>query len=105
MSADGAARRPYLLKSPTVSEIVRESCSRSSSPPPHLHVAPITGLRVAREDVENDQRVRVKRTMTAFVRIARLISASNDRVRRRAAGAQHCGIDFGAENFRGQRFT
>src|SRR5271169_3301992 len=37
------------------------------------HVAPIAGLCVARKNIENDQRVRVKRTVTALVRIAALV--------------------------------
>ena len=66
-------------------------------------VAAVTGLRVARKNIENDQRVRVKRTEPALVRIARLIAAGDDRVGGNSAGAQNRGIDFGAQNFRGQR--
>src|SRR5579864_2230453 len=44
------------------------------------HVAPITGLRVAWKNIENDQRVRVKQTVSTFVWIARLITTGDDRV-------------------------
>ena len=49
-------------------------------------IAPVTGLRVARENIEDDQRIRVERTDPALVRIASLIAAGHDGVRRRSTG-------------------
>ena len=48
------------------------------------------------------KRIARKRAETAFVRIAGLIAAGHDRVRRHSAGAQNRGVDFRAQNFRGQ---
>ena len=78
---------------------------RSSADNSPRHIAPVAGLGVARKNIENDQRVRGKRTEAALVRIAGLIAAGDDCVRRRAAGAQHRGIDFGAQHFGGERFA
>ena len=61
------------------------ACSSAHNCP--RQIAPITGLGVAREDIEDDQRVRVERTESALMRITSLIAAGDDRVRRRATGA------------------
>ena len=68
-------------------------------------VAKISRSHVARENIENDQRTRVKRAGAAFMRIACLIGAGNDRARRISARAQDRGINFRAQHFRGQRFA
>src|SRR5438876_5720321 len=41
------------------------------------HIAEVSGFGVARENIENDQRVGVKRAKTALVRIACLFAAGN----------------------------
>ena len=60
------------------------------------HISPITAAWIARENIENDERVRVKRTGAALVWIARLISTGDDCVRRRSARAQHRRVNFSA---------
>src|SRR6202023_1782484 len=64
------------------------------------HVAPIASLRVARENIEYDQRVRIQRTEATLVWIACLVSAGNDRIGWRSARSQHRRVDFGAQQFR-----
>src|SRR5216117_1034688 len=63
------------------------------------HVTEVPGLRVARKNVKNDQRVRVERTKAALVRIAPLIAAGNNCSSRDSTGAQDCRIDLGAQHF------
>src|ERR1051326_5077179 len=53
------------------------------------HVAEVTALRVPRKDIENDQRIRFQWPRAALMRIARLITAGHDRVRRQTARAQN----------------
>ena len=66
------------------------------------HVAEVAGLRVAREDVDDDEFPRAQRPAAAFVRVARLLAAGDDGVRRRAARAEDGGVDLGAQALAGQ---
>src|SRR5260370_39199434 len=56
-------------------------------------IAPVTGLRVARENIEDDQRIRVERTEPALVRIASLIAAGHDCFPRLSAATYHSAIN------------
>src|SRR4029434_9925490 len=49
--------------------------ARASAQDRACHIAEISGLRVAREDIENDQRVCVQRAVAALVRVAGLIAS------------------------------
>src|SRR5439155_20859202 len=69
------------------------------------HVAEISGLRVARENIQDNQRVRVKRTEAALMRIAGLVAARDDRAGRNSTCAQDGGVNFCTQHFRGQRFA
>ena len=48
------------------------------------------------------RRIRLERPVAALVRIASLIAAGDNGVRRQTSGAQNRGIDFRAQNLRGQ---
>ena len=67
------------------------------------HVAVVAGGGHAREKVEDDEFTRAERTAAALVRVARLLAAGDDGVRRRAALAQDGRIDLGAEALGGER--
>ncbi len=60
--------------------------TRASAHDGARQIAPVTGLRVTRENIEDDQRIRIERTEPALVRIASLIAAGHDGVRRRSTG-------------------
>src|SRR6185369_3352864 len=63
------------------------------------HVAKIAGLRVARKNIENDERVRIESTRSALMRITRLIATGDDRPGRNATGTQNRGVNFCPEDF------
>src|SRR4030095_8801454 len=46
------------------------------------HVAKISGLRIARKNIEDNQRVCVKRPVASFMRITRLVAAGRSEERR-----------------------
>src|SRR6266699_78862 len=63
------------------------------------HVTEIACLRVARKNIENNQRVGMERTKAALVRIAGLVAACDNRASRNAARAQDCRVNFRAQHF------
>src|SRR6266478_2174719 len=73
--------------------------ARSATQNGARHVAEIAGLRVARKNIENNQRVGVERTKAALVRIAGLVAAGDNRAGRNAARAQDCRVNFRAQHF------
>src|SRR5437867_152977 len=71
-----------------------------AGPAPHDgagDVAEVTGLLGAREDVEDNGFVGPQEARAAFVRIASLPAAGNDRMARQAAGLNDGRVDDGAE--------
>src|SRR5262249_10859453 len=75
------------------------SVARPSTQDRPGHIAKISGLRVTRENIEDNQRICVKRTVAPFVRITRLIAARDNRTGRNTARAQNRRINFGPEDF------
>src|SRR4029077_16698529 len=69
------------------------------------HVAEISGLRVAWKNIEDNQRIGVKRTVAPLMRSARLNATGDSRTCRNAARAQDRRINFGAEDFGSQCFA
>src|SRR5881398_24139 len=57
------------------------------------HVAKIARFRVARENIQDNQRVRVKRTKAALMRITGLVAARDDRAGRNSTCAIVAGGD------------
>ena len=66
------------------------------------HVAVVTGRRVTREKVEDDEFARTEWSAAAVVRIASLFAARDDGVGRQAASVQDGAVDLGAQALAGE---
>lgn len=67
------------------------------------HVSPITGLKHAGENIDDDKIVGFQRSATAAVRIAGLVTAGYDRIGRKAARVDTGGLNGRADAFAGER--
>src|SRR5438094_6015425 len=67
------------------------------------HVAEISCLRVARENIQDNERIGVKRSVAALMRVARLVAAGDDCACRNAARAQNRRINFRAKRLGSER--
>src|SRR5439155_12431472 len=79
--------------------------ARASAQNRSSHIAKISGLRIAWKNIEDNQRVCVKRTVAPLMRITCLVAAGDNRAGRIAARAQDRRINFSPENFGSQRFA
>src|SRR5262245_17651614 len=68
------------------------------------HVTKIPCLRISRKNIEDNQRIGVKRTVTPLMRVTGLVATRDNRPRRNAASAQDRRINLGPEDFGSQRF-
>src|SRR5439155_15929095 len=79
--------------------------ARASAQNRSSHIAKISGLRIAWKNIEDNQRVCVKRTVAPFMRITCLVAAGDNRAARIAARAPDRRINFSPERFGTQRFA
>src|SRR5438067_4108137 len=80
---------------------LRLACASAQHRP--RHVAKISGLRVTRKNIQNNQRICVQRPKAALVRVASLIATCDNRAVRISPRAQDRGVDFSSEDFGSQR--
>src|SRR5262249_3013761 len=69
------------------------------------NIAEVSALRIAWKNIEDNQRISVKRPAAAVMRVTRLVAAGNDRPAGNAARAQDGGVNFRSEHFGGQGFV